>query len=168
MLIGLLLGIKAGAQFAKAELQVNGLTCSMCSFATQKQLQTIEFIDSIGIDLNYATFILYFKTDVAVNSDLIRSKVEDEGFAVGSLTFINSFIGLSVENNVQLELKKNLYQFMEVSSQTLNGELRIRIIDKGFLPEREFRKYNKLSTKYPYYKTGKTPEGIRIYHIIII
>ncbi|HJP63989.1 MAG TPA: hypothetical protein VJ844_11120, partial [Mucilaginibacter sp.] len=42
----------AKAQFTKAELQVSGLTCSMCSKATEKSLRTLGFIDDIKADLN--------------------------------------------------------------------------------------------------------------------
>jgi hypothetical protein len=38
-------------QFDSARLQVNGLTCSMCSKATQEQLETMKFIESIETDL---------------------------------------------------------------------------------------------------------------------
>ena len=42
----------AKAQFTKAELQVSGLTCSMCSKATEKSLRTLDFIGDIKADLN--------------------------------------------------------------------------------------------------------------------
>jgi len=42
----------AKAQFTKAELQVSGLTCSMCSKATEKSLRTLGFIGDIKADLN--------------------------------------------------------------------------------------------------------------------
>ena len=47
------------AQFIKAELVASGLTCSMCSFATQKQLQTVPYIDSIGTDAGCHRCLLY-------------------------------------------------------------------------------------------------------------
>ena len=51
IILTLITGMYAKAQFIKAELQASGLTCSMCSFATQKQLKTLSYVDSIGVNL---------------------------------------------------------------------------------------------------------------------
>jgi copper chaperone CopZ len=75
----------ASAQFTKAELRADGLTCSLCSSTTYKQLKTLDFIDSIGMDLDHATFLLYFNKDKTVDFEKIRNKVEFAGYTVGML-----------------------------------------------------------------------------------
>lgn len=77
----------ANAQIIKAELVASGLTCSMCSFATQKQLKTLAFVDSIGTDLNRTTFLLYFKKNQPVDISQLKNKVEAAGFSVATLLF---------------------------------------------------------------------------------
>src|SRR5690606_27389858 len=72
-------------QISKAELKVTGLTCSMCSQATEKSLKTLDFIGSVTPDLNKNIFLIDFKSDKNVNLDLLKKKVEDAGFSVGSL-----------------------------------------------------------------------------------
>ncbi|HTA28199.1 MAG TPA: heavy-metal-associated domain-containing protein, partial [Bacteroidia bacterium] len=72
----------ASAQFTKAELRADGLTCSLCSNATYKQLKTLDFIDSVGVDLDHATFLLYFNKDKTVDFEKIRNKVEFAGYTV--------------------------------------------------------------------------------------
>ena len=84
----LLLSSTSQAQFINTKLQVAGLTCAMCSFATQKQLQTLNFIDSIDTDLESNTFLLTFKQGLEVNFDLIKTRVEDAGFSVSSLVVL--------------------------------------------------------------------------------
>ena len=49
------------AQIIKAELTATGLTCSMCSKATYKQLTSIPEVEKVESDLNKTAFILYFK-----------------------------------------------------------------------------------------------------------
>lgn len=159
--------LNTSAQFSKAELQVNGLTCSMCSLATQKQLQTLDFIDSIGTDLNQTIYILYFKKGADTDADQIRKKVEDAGFSVGSLTFTIAIETMKVENNAQYVYKDAVYQFMNIESQTLNGNVNFKVIDKGFITDKEYKNYLKAASKYPAYKTGKTLEGKRVYHITL-
>ncbi len=166
-IISLFSFITANAQFSKAELVANGLTCSMCSLATQKQLQTISFIDSIGTDLNHTTFILYFKKNVTIDCDLIRKKVEDAGFSVGSLILTAHFENVKVENNFHYNYKNTLYHFMDIKPQTVNGNIKMKLIDKGFISDKEYKKYKKIAEKYPCYETGKMTDADRVYHITI-
>ena len=49
-------------QISKAELQVNGLTCSMCSRATETSLKSLGFIENVSPDLNRNVFVLTFKS----------------------------------------------------------------------------------------------------------
>lgn len=155
------------AQFIKAELQASGLTCSMCSFATQKQLKTLSFIDSIGTDLNNTTFILYFKKDSPIDLDRIKKKVEDAGFFVASLKVTYHFDNLQIENDFHFDYQSNLYHFMNVKPQTLSGNRLLRVIDKGFVTDKEYKKYSK-ETTLPCYKTGKMPEVNRVYHVTLL
>src|SRR6202008_1559227 len=91
--------VPAKAQFVKAELQASGLTCSMCSFATQKKFKTLDFLDSIGTDLNNTTFLLYFKPGKQVDLDMIKKKVEDAGFSVASLKVTFHFENVAVDDH---------------------------------------------------------------------
>lgn len=167
-MIAIMATVFAQAQFEKAELVVNGLTCSMCSLATHNQLKTIPFIDSIQIDLNSTTYILHFKKDAELDTDLIRKKVEDAGFSVGSLIYTASFTNLSIENNYHYKYQQTLYHFMDVKSQTLNGDVRVKVIDKGFISDKEYKKFKKNAEKFPCYETGKMSEAAKVYHLTIV
>jgi len=156
----------ANAQLVSANLQVSGLTCSMCSFATQKQLQTLPFIDSIGTDIEHSSYMLYFKKEIPVEIDQIKSKVEDAGFAVAGLKISYNFVNEKVENDFHLEYQQKLYHFMSVKPQTLNGPVSLRILDKGFITDKEYRKRQK-ETLMPCYKTGKMPDVDRVYHVTL-
>jgi copper chaperone CopZ len=164
--VGILVGSArpAQAQFVKANLQVSGLTCSMCSFATLKQLQTLPFIDSINTDLEHSRYLLVFKKDQPISIDQIKRKVEDAGFSVAGLTMIYHFSNQKIENDYHLEYNHALYHFMQVKEQVLNGDVKLRVIDKGFIPDREYKKFLK-STTMPCYVTGKMPDVDRVYHV---
>ena len=159
---------KAYTQFEKAELQVNGLTCSMCSLATQKQLQTIEFIDSIGTDLNKTSYFLYFKQKAEISSDLIKRKVEDAGFSVGSLVLTMSFKNLTIGKNYHFDYNSTSYFLMGDFPEIIDGEIRLKIVDKGFVTDKEYKTYKKYGTEFPSYLTGKTTDGKKAYHLILI
>src|ERR1700710_1995333 len=89
----------AKAQFTKAQLQVSGLTCALCSKATEKSLKTLPFVGDIKTDLMHNIYIITFKSDVPVNFDLISKKVQDAGFFVNFLKPTFNFNNVKIAGN---------------------------------------------------------------------
>jgi copper chaperone CopZ len=94
-LVALSIGV-ANAQFTKAELQVSGLTCSMCSKATEKSLRTLGFIGDVKADLNRNVFVLTFKNNAPVNLEQISKKVQGAGFSVSNLKATFNFANVKI------------------------------------------------------------------------
>jgi copper chaperone CopZ len=164
----LILNIQANAQITKAELIANGLTCSMCSNATYNQLKTIPFLDSIDTDVEHTKFILYFNQNTAFDLKTIKSKVEDAGFSVGSLVLFMKFDNITVENDFHYNVGDITYHFMDTKKQTLNNISQVQVIDKGFVSDKEYKKYLKMASKYPCYKVGKMENIKTLYHLKVI
>ncbi len=141
------------AQISKAKLTATGLTCSMCSKATYKQLISIAEIEKVEPDLNNTAFLLYFKKGSSVNIGDIKKKVEDAGFSVGELLVVFNFNKQQVENNRSFTLDNNTYTFMDTKSGTLNGEVKAKILDKGYIVEKEYKQISKMVKQYPSYAT---------------
>lgn len=160
-----LLANGAKAQFIKADLQVSGLTCSMCQLATEKALKTLDFVSDIKPDLNKNIYILTFRKDKPVNLDLIKNKVKGAGFSVSKLVATVNFNDVKVSPNSQYKYLGNTYYFLNVPSKSLNGSTRITLLDKGFIPDNIFKK-NITEFNAPGYKTGQIA-GIRVYHVTI-
>ena len=160
--------LNMNAQISKAELIAHGLTCSMCSNATLNQLKSITFLDSIDTDVEQAKFILYFKPNHDYNLNLIRSKVEDAGFSVGSLVIYMNFNNLNVEDDFHYTVGDKTFHFMDTKNQTLNSVQAVKVIDKGFVSNKEHKKYLKLSSKYTCYKTGTMDNVVTLYHLKVM
>ena len=160
--------VNANAQISKAELIANGLTCSMCCNATYNQLKTIPFLDSIDTDVEHTKFILYFNPEKNFDLKLIKSKVEDAGFSVGSLVLFMKFDNVAVEDDFHYIVGDITYHFMDTKKQTLNNINQVKVIDKGFVSDKEYKKYLKLSSKYPCYKAGKMENIKVLYHLKVI
>jgi copper chaperone CopZ len=150
--------ISAKAQFTKAELQVSGLTCSMCSKATEKSLRTLEFIGDIKVDLNRNIFLITFKKDAPVNLDQISKKVQNAGFFVNSLKATFNFDGVKVSDNTFSYAGDN-YRLVNGGDKTLSGPIIVTVVDKGFAPAAVYKKYSSTPA-------DKTESG-RTYHIAI-
>ncbi|HEY1010353.1 MAG: heavy-metal-associated domain-containing protein [Daejeonella sp.] len=155
----------AQAQFIKADVQVSGLTCSMCQLATEKALKTLDFVSDIKPDLNKNVYVVTFKKDKNVNLDQIKNKVKGAGFSVSKLVATVNFDDVKITNNFQYKYRGNTYQFVNVPAKNLNGLTRITLLDKGFIPDNNFKK-NVSEIKAPGYKTGQLG-GARVYHVTI-
>lgn len=161
----LLLANSANAQFIKADVQVSGLTCSMCQLATEKALKTLDFVSDIKPDLNKNIYVVTFKKGKNVDLDQIKNKVKGAGFSVSKLVATVNFDDVKVSNNFQYKYLGNTFHFVNVPSKSLSGSTRITLLDKGFIPDNTFKK-NTAEIKAPGYKTGQIA-GARVYHVTI-
>ena len=143
----------ANAQIIKAKLTATGLTCSMCSKATYKQLTSIPEVKKVEPDLNNTAFILFFKNGSSVNISNIKEKVEDAGFAVGELVLVFNFKNQLAENNKTFTLDNTIYTFIDTKTGNLAGEVKVKILDKGYVVEKEYKKLSKMIKQYPSYAT---------------
>jgi copper chaperone CopZ len=163
--ISLLVGLSASAQFKSATLQASGLTCAMCSNAINKSLKTLSFISSVESDIKTSSFIINFKEGADINFDQLRKKVEDAGFSVAKLQVVTNFDNVSVQSNQPVTVGGKQLYFLAAKNQQLTGEKVITIVDKNFLPAKDYKKYAG-QTKAESFKTGEA-NGVRVYHVTI-
>lgn len=156
-------------QISKAELQVNGLTCSMCSRATETSLKSLGFIETVSPDLNRNVFVLTFKADQKVNLDEIRDKVQDAGFSIGDLSATINFKNTQVDAAGLAEFDGAVFQFINAKSKTLDGPVTARIMDKDFITSSAFKKQAAELKSETYLKGKGVVQGkeTRIFHLSI-
>ena len=133
-----------------SEIQVNGLTCAMCSYSTQRSLERLDFIESITPDLEATSFKLEFKEEMFIDFDLIQEKVEDAGFFVGKINIIFSE-EISTTNDKHQFIKNNLFHFFsdaEIKSNIFS------LVDKNFVSKSKF-KYLSDNNSHSCYLTGR-------------
>lgn len=169
-IIMLLFAVKASAQqITTADLKVTGLTCSMCSNATQKSLETLSFISSVKPDLNKNIFVLTFKKDADINLDMVRKKVQDAGFSVGGLTADFAFNQVKVDDKGQAIVDGNVYRFINAKSKTLNGTVKASVVDKNFISGAAFKKQATAVSSDAYASGAAIVNGkkTRVYHLVL-
>lgn len=171
----ILISVNANAQIKKVTLQASGLTCSMCSNAINKSLQSLDFVSKVYANIKKSSFDIFFNPDAKIDFDNIKKKVEDAGFFVAGFSVEMNFNNLEIKNDQHVQYNGVVYHFLKTTDQTLNGDKTIRIIDKGFVSAKEYKKNNTL-TKMKCYKTGVAEDccvqdnlekGTRIYHVTI-
>ena len=168
-----LIAMASQAQFNKAILQATGLTCAMCSNAINKALQELPFVASVKADIKNSSFDIKFKENTGVDIDAIKLAVEDAGFSIGNLKMTGRFNEVRIANDTHVKIGDEQFHFLNVSSQVLNGENTITIVDKNFLTAKQFKKMS-VATKMTCVQTGKAasccvkdgiPATARIYHV---
>lgn len=137
------------AQISKIEIQATGLTCSMCSNAINKQLKSLSDVENVTTDLNTNTFVVYFKSNNSVTPKTIKDNVEKAGF----------FIGTMVVTLDSAYLNSNATRFISLEDQITfdSKEIKIRVLDKGYVTQKEFKKLEKKYAKNASY-TSLNPE----------
>lgn len=162
-------GKLSAQQITNAELQVTGLTCSMCSQATEKSLKTLGFVESIKPDLNKNIFVIDFKKGQPVNLDLLRKKVQDAGFSIGNLSTTINFNNVKVDESGQAKAGQQVYKVLNAKGKTLNGPVKATIVDKNFISSSAFKQKSNQFKSETYASGYGMIDGkrTRIYHITI-
>lgn len=156
-------------QITTVEMQVTGLTCSMCSQATEKSLRTLDYVSDIMPDLNKNLFVIKFKKDKDVNFDQLNKKVKDAGFSIGKLEATVNFNQTKIDDNGQAVVGTNIYRFVNAKDKVLNGPVKVNVIDKGFVSNSVFKQKAAI-VKFDSYATGTgvvNGKKTRIYHLSI-
>lgn len=140
LIIALITSVKTEAQVTAVSLQASGLTCSMCSNAINKSLKTLDFVREVEADIKTYTFTITFEPGVAIDFDKIKNKVESAGFTVYAFVATIYFDNVRVAGNQPVMIQDKTLLFKEAVEQVLDGEKKVRLLDKGFVPAKEFKK----------------------------
>ena len=153
------------AQITKVTIQASGLTCSMCSNSINKALKSLSFVEKVDANIKNSSFNILFKPSEVVDFDKLKKKVEDAGFFVASFTATVHFDNVAVLNDGHVNVGATTFHFLNVKEQALNGDKTIRLLDKGFVSAKEYKKNSSLTTM-GCYKTGEE-NGKRVFHVTI-
>ena len=153
------------AQVKNVTIQASGLTCSMCSNSIFKALKTLDFVDKVDANIKTSSFEIAFKPNAVVDFDKLKAKVEDAGFFVANFTVTYRFDNLAISNDRHINVGNSVFHFLNVKDAVLSGDKKLRLLDKGFVSAKEFKKNSSL-TKMACYKTGEENKK-RIFHVTI-
>lgn len=128
------------AQVTKVSLQASGLTCSMCSNAINKALKTLDFVDKVDADIKTYTFEISFKENSHVDFDMIKKKVEGAGFFVSGFVATIHFNNVQVTKGQPVSIAGKTFYFVNTNDQSLNGAKQVKVLDKGFVSAKEYKR----------------------------
>jgi copper chaperone CopZ len=142
VLLCLICNLAVKAQFKSAVVGVDGLTCSACSFATEKSLLKLDVIDSVYMQLQENTATIFFKPGKKVDMTAVAKKVTDAGFSVRSLTAWVDVGQLTVTPDYCWSYENDLYHFIKLTGdKELKGMVQLKFVGDKFMPTKEFKKW---------------------------
>jgi copper chaperone CopZ len=166
LLFILLMGRFPGfAQFKSADLRAAGLTCAMCSNAINKSLQTLKFVQKVDVDLNHSSFLIFFREGEELNIDAVRRKVEDAGFSVASLTITADLQEIQLSGEGIAKIDNQFLCLLNYKEQVVKARQTFRIIERGYLSDREYKKYQHQSRSWNQCESNKDSG---IVHVVIL
>jgi copper chaperone CopZ len=153
-------------QVNKVSLQASGLTCSLCSNAINKALKSLDFVAKVDANIKNSSFEIYFKPDADVDLDKLRMKVEEAGFSVASFLVSMHFNAVKLLDDHCMVIGETAFRFINTREQSLDGDKVFRVLDKGFVPTKEFKKNGaELSKGQCYERVGQ--KTTKFYHVTI-
>jgi copper chaperone CopZ len=140
LIIAIAASVITEAQVNSVSLQASGLTCSMCSNAINKALRTLDFVQEVDANIKTYTFEISFKPNSIIDFDMIRKKVIGAGFSVSAFVANIHFNNVQVKNSQPVIIDNKTFLFVDAEEQILNGDKQVKIIDKGFISPKEYKK----------------------------
>ncbi|BAV09777.1 Copper chaperone CopZ [Filimonas lacunae] len=164
------LAVVAGSaqEITSVYVKASGLTCSMCSKAIFKALQKQPAVNTVEADIENSGYLITFKPDAVISLDALKDAVLDAGFSVAAMEVKANFANTAIENDSHVKVNNSTFHFMKVQNTTLQGEQKLLVLDKDFLPEKD-RKLYASATTMTCFESGKMKNASgqqqRIYHV---
>ena len=146
LFIAIAASVNANAQVRTVSLQASGLTCSMCSNAINKALKKLDFVLTVDADIKTYTFEISFKQNSIVDFDLIKKKVESAGFTVCAFYANLHFNNVQVNAGEPIVIQDKIFLFVNTKNQLLSGDKQVKIMDKGFVSAKEYKRNNYMNS----------------------
>lgn len=140
LIIAISFSVATNAQVTKVSLQASGLTCSMCSNSINKALKTLDFVLQVEADIKTYTFDISFKPNSHIDFDMIKKRVENAGFTVSGFVATIHFNNVQIINSKPVTIEDKTFLFTNMKDQPLNGIKKVKVLDKGFVSPKEYKR----------------------------
>lgn len=150
------ISIASYSQISKVEIVATGLTCSMCSNAINKQLKALVEVEKVTTDLNTNTFTVELKEGSKISPLKLKQSVEKAGFYVGSMVLTFTLDQQNLVGNLKATINDDTYIFVDADTKALSDVITAKVLDKGFVTTKEYKKLSKSMNKYPSYAVGSS------------
>lgn len=130
--------VQAQAQFTRAEVSVNGLTCSQCSRSVEMALKRLDFIAKVEMDLQQPTAHIVFKKNKAIDFAKLARAVRDAGFDVRS---IKTRLPQSLNDESTCFVYNKIMYYNAGNTQSAHSGAELLLLGKDLISKTELDKH---------------------------
>ena len=150
------------AQYRSVKIGIDGLTCSACSYGTERSIRKLDFVKDVNMDLNNKIAEIKFVEGKQVSIEALAQKVIDAGFSVRFITASFNFNNVSITENFNYTYSDNIFRFIKTAPKQLNGETTIQFIGNKYLSKTEYKKWKDIIGKMKDQSTAQ-----KIYYVTL-
>ena len=130
--------------YVSASIGIDGLTCSACSYGTEKSLKKLDFVKEIKMDLNTKTAEIKFIPGKKVSVEALAQKVIDAGFSVRFIKVSFLFKDTYVKENSEYAYDTDVFHFIKTETKQLKGNHTLQFLGKKYLSTEEYKKWKSI------------------------
>jgi copper chaperone CopZ len=161
----LMVPLGAKAQFKSATMQIDGLTCSLCSYGVERAIKKLKFVEQVKVDLNTNIAEVQFKPSDNVSIKSLSKSVFDAGFSVRTLTATVDLSKVSFQKDHFLFGNDLFFILNEEEGKDSGrnvGIQQVTFVEKRFTDDSFYKKYKKVI------EAKAEPLGINDYRYFIL
>jgi len=136
----LLATVSGRAQIVRAEVGVNGLTCSQCSRSVEMELRKLPFVQKVDMNLEHTSGIVLFKPGTRVSVDKLTRAVVNAGFSTRFVRLTFDFKAIHPGTEC-FTVGQDAFYFLQPLSASHPEQMTFQVIAKGFLPDKALRQF---------------------------
>jgi copper chaperone CopZ len=126
-------------QIKYALIGIDGMTCSSCSYATERSLLTLDFVKDVNIELNSNVAKVTFVEGKIIDLDKLAKKVRDASFSVGNFILLLTVKDQAVTPGACVRFGTMAFYFLQAKEPTMKGDVFLQLIGKDFMSRKNFK-----------------------------
>lgn len=136
----LLATVSGRAQIVRAEVGINGLTCSQCSRSVEMELRKLSFVQKVDMNLEHTSGEIMFKPGAGVSVGQLAQAVVNAGFSTRFVRLTFDFKSIQ-PGKTCFSIGQDAYYFLKPLSTSHPDQMTFQVIAKGLLPDKSLRQF---------------------------
>jgi copper chaperone CopZ len=154
----------AKAQFLKAEVGIDGFTCSMCALGVENSIRQLAFVEDVKMDLNKGTALIFFRENKKISIRRISDKIYDSGFSVRYMQADYSFPDTTMNDYGIYKTGEEELHFLGIGKTSIKGPVTIIFLNKRLISKKEYTRWEGWIKE----DTRKNGKGENTYYVTLL
>ena len=128
------------AQLISSKLKITGLTCSACSYGTERSIRQLKFVENVKMDLNTHSAEVTFKKGETISIEKLVQKVYDAGFSVSEVRALWHFTNEKPSDKTWVSEGSTYYILNDLLPE-LTGDKEMTFVGEKYMNKKDYHLY---------------------------